>query len=161
MLSNKDIRVEGGNIIINGEKYAIVQDVSDLEEEVNTLSETVGDETDGLVKDVSDIDGRVTVLEGKVVKYTDVTLQRSSSGYAAPVTSAGGAVYERLGNYTALGVARDKILSVNMINWGAITKSFSFYLGESGLTALSDNTTSIYNENDPGAYVVVRVVYTD
>jgi len=34
MLSNKDIRIENGYIIINGEKYHIVQDVSELEAEI-------------------------------------------------------------------------------------------------------------------------------
>ena len=143
MLTNKDINFDDARQIltINGEAHA------------------VGDPE--IPGEIEELDERVTVLEAKKVKYSDVTLTRLSSGYAAPVTSAGGAVYERLGNYSAVGVARDKILSVNMINWGAITKSFSFYLGESGLTALSDATNSIYNENDPGAYIVVRVVYTD
>lgn len=81
MLSNKDIRLEEGNLIINGDKYPIVQDVSELEGDVEALSETVGDETSGLVKavddlsdtvgddtsglvkDISDIDDRVTALE--------------------------------------------------------------------------------------------------
>lgn len=34
MLSNKDIRVEDGNLIINGDKYPIVQDVSEIEAEI-------------------------------------------------------------------------------------------------------------------------------
>lgn len=37
MLSNKDIRIENGYIIINGKKYPIVQDVSALDERVTAL----------------------------------------------------------------------------------------------------------------------------
>ena len=37
MLSNKDVRIEGGNLIINGEKHPIVQDVSEIETEVAAL----------------------------------------------------------------------------------------------------------------------------
>ena len=38
MISGKDVRIENGNIIINGNKHPIVQDVSDIEEQINFLS---------------------------------------------------------------------------------------------------------------------------
>lgn len=37
MLSNKDIRVENNNLIINGDKYPIVQDTSEIEAEIAAL----------------------------------------------------------------------------------------------------------------------------
>lgn len=36
MISGKDVRIENGYIIINGEKHPIVQDVSEIEEELET-----------------------------------------------------------------------------------------------------------------------------
>lgn len=39
MLSNKDIRVENENLIINGEKNPIVQDVSEIEGDIETLDD--------------------------------------------------------------------------------------------------------------------------
>lgn len=40
MLSNKDIRVEGGNLIINGEKHALDGDTTALEEQIEALEGT-------------------------------------------------------------------------------------------------------------------------
>lgn len=37
MLSNKDIRVEGGNLIINGTKYALDGDTTALEAQIEAL----------------------------------------------------------------------------------------------------------------------------
>lgn len=54
MLSNKDIRVENGNLVINGAKYPL--DTIEIKEEVDALTGTVGDETGGLVKDVDDLE---------------------------------------------------------------------------------------------------------
>ena len=77
MLSNKDIRIEGGDIIINGNKYPIVQDVSELEGEVNALSETVGDATSGLVKDINDIEQNLGLLRGSetILGINDVVVK--------------------------------------------------------------------------------------
>lgn len=69
MLSNKDIRVENGNLIINGVKYPL--DTIEIKEEVEALTETVGDETGGLVKDVSDLSDTVGDSTGGLVKDVD------------------------------------------------------------------------------------------
>lgn len=64
MLSNKDIRIENGYIIINGEKYAIVQDVSDITEDIEALG------------------GRVTALEGEILHIageTSITIPLSDT----------------------------------------------------------------------------------
>ena len=37
LLSNKDIRIEGGNLIINGEKYALDGDTTALEAQIEAL----------------------------------------------------------------------------------------------------------------------------
>jgi hypothetical protein len=37
MISGKDVRIENGYIIINGEKYPIVQDVDDIDERLSAL----------------------------------------------------------------------------------------------------------------------------
>lgn len=38
MISGKDVRIENGYIIINGEKYPIVQDVSEIEGEIEDIN---------------------------------------------------------------------------------------------------------------------------
>lgn len=42
MISGKDVRIENGYIIINGEKYPIVQDVDALDERITALEEVSG-----------------------------------------------------------------------------------------------------------------------
>ena len=148
MISGKDVRIENGNIIVNGNKYPIVQDVSELEEEVAALTETVGDETGGLVKDVA-------TLESKLVKYTDVTILPITTGHTTPSVSQGGACYETLATYEALGVARDKIINVVPVNWSDLKKSFTLYLGATALTAMSNDDVSIYNS--AGSTLIVRI----
>ena len=41
MISGKDVRIENGYIIINGEKHPIVQDVSELEGEIEELDTAI------------------------------------------------------------------------------------------------------------------------
>lgn len=41
MISGKDVRIENGYIIINGEKYPIVQDTSDIEDDIEALDTRV------------------------------------------------------------------------------------------------------------------------
>lgn len=68
MLSNKDIRVENGKLIINGAAYDIGADTSEIEAEVEALSVTVGDSTNGLVKDVNDLSETVGDNSSGLVK---------------------------------------------------------------------------------------------
>lgn len=158
MISGKDVRVENGNIIINGEKSPIVQDVSDLEEDVEALSETVGDSTSGLVKDVDDLDDRVTTLEGAAISYKDVTIDTNTTGHGAPVVSAGGVCFEPLVSLSVLELTADQILNMFPIGWSSITKPFTLYLRDSGLdiAAFSSSNTSIYASS---GNLTLRVVY--
>lgn len=155
MLTNKDIRVENGNIVINGDKYplngqspaAIMQIVEDNSDTTPTASSTNPVTSDGIKEYVD-----------SAIGYVDKTINAETSGHGAPVRSSAGSYYEPLADYTALGLARDKILGICLINWTGVTKAFSIYLGTSAVSALTDSETSIY-ASDPTANIVLRVIY--
>ena len=69
MITNKDIRVENNKLILNGTPHEIGADTSEIEAEVDALSETVGDSTAGLVKDVADLEGSI---EGLNIEWTEI-----------------------------------------------------------------------------------------
>jgi hypothetical protein len=93
-----------------------------------------------------------------LIKYTDIIINASTSGHGTPTRSSAGAYYEPLATYAALGVTRDKILSINLIDWNGITKSFTPYLGSSTVSAMTDSESSIYAASGV-CNVVMRVVY--
>lgn len=77
MISGKDVRIENGYIIINGEKYPIVQDVSEIEGDIEDLEEKIGDisETgitgDSVEEQLTDVEGRLDIEK---VPNTFITL---------------------------------------------------------------------------------------
>ena len=46
-----------------------------------------------------------------LIKYTDITINTNTSGHGTPTQSGGGAYFEPLATYTALGIAKNKILN--------------------------------------------------
>ena len=107
-----------------------------------------------VVDQVSQLDDEIDNL----IKYTDIIINASTSGHGTPARSSAGAYYEPLATYAALGVTRDKILSINLIDWNGITKSFTLYLGSSTVSAMTDSEASIYATSG-ASNVVVRVMY--
>ena len=91
------------------------------------------------------------------IMVKEINVKLSTSGHSAPIKSAAGLYYEALVNYTTLGVTKDKILSVEIINWDSITHSFNLYLGSNTISAMSDSANSIYYGSS--SFVDLRVVY--
>lgn len=186
MITNKDIRVENGFLIINGNKYpldgqspeaimAIVEDNSDTTPTEDSTAPITSGGVFAADKDISDTIGDITQtgvtgasvaaqLEEvgtqivNLIKYKEVTLNTSTNGYEAPSPTAGGVSIEALASYEALGVTRDKILGIIPIDWSSISQPLSFYLGGTSVKAMLHGTSSIYS-NSSLSYVKVRVVY--
>lgn len=182
MITNKDIRVENGFLIINGDKFpldgqspeAIMQIVEDNSDTTPTENSTAPITSGGVFaadKDITDTIGditqtgvtgatvaaQITTLAGAIT-YTDITINKNTTGHAAPVQSAGGVYYEALATYTALGVTKDKILNIILVDWHDTVKNFNYYLGSSGIGVLTDSVTSIYNET-PTSDLTLRIVH--
>jgi hypothetical protein len=155
MITNKDIRVENGFLIINGDKYpldgqspeaimAIVEDNSDT----TPTAESSAPVTSNGIKEYVD----------NLIGYIDKKINAETSGHSAPVRSSGGAYYETLVDYSSLGVERDKIICITVINWTGITKQFTLYNGVATVSAITDSATTIY-ANDPSANIILRIMY--
>jgi hypothetical protein len=121
--------------------------------EIGDLSQT-GLTGDNVAEQLSQLNDEIDNL----IKYTDIAINASTSGHGTPARSSAGAYYEPLATYAALGVTRDKILSINLIDWNSITKSFTPYLGSSTVSAMTDSESSIYAASGV-SNVVMRVVY--
>lgn len=126
-----------------------------LTEEIGDLSQT-GLTGDSVAEQLDTAREQIANL----IKYTDIIINASTSGHGTPTRSSAGAYYEPLATYAALGVTRDKILSINLIDWNGITKSFTPYLGTSTVSVMTDSDTSIYAASG-ASNVVMRVVYKD
>ena len=101
--------------------------------------------------------GGIYAALDNIIKVVEKNIKLSTSGHSAPIRSAAGVYYEALVNYATLGVTKDKILSVEIINWDGITHSFNLYLGGNTISAMSDSANSIYSSS--GSFVDLRVVY--
>ena len=101
--------------------------------------------------------GGIYAALDNIIKVVEKNIKLSTSGHASPIRSAAGVYYEALVNYATLGVTKDKILSVEIINWDGITHSFNLYLGGNTISAMSDSTNSIFYGG--GSFVDLRVVY--
>lgn len=143
MITNKDIRVENGSLIINGDPYPLDG------QSPEAIMQIVEDNSDTTPTENSDAPitsgGVYTAIAGKIT-FTDVTVNKDTTGYAAPVRSAGGVYYESLITYAALGITKDKILSVILVDWNETAKSFNYYLGGNGIGVLTDSNTSVYKD---------------
>ena len=184
MITNKDIRVENGFLIINGDKFPldgqspetimeIVEDNSDTTPtEDSTAPITSGGvftalagKEDTLTFDTEPTDestnpvtsGGVYAAIANHIKYKDVTVKSDSTGHAAPVQSSGGAYYEQLVTYASIEVNAADVLSIMPVDWSNIQKAFTIYRGNTSISALSDSSASIYK--DSTASLVLRVVY--
>lgn len=92
-----------------------------------------------------------------LINVIEKNITSSTSGHSNPTQSDGGAYYEYLISYNELGVPRDKILSVEIIGWGSLKKSFTLYLGGSGIAAITDSASSVYALSN--SYMDLRIVY--
>ena len=186
MITNKDVRVENGNLVLNGDKYPldgqspeaimqIVEDNSDTTPTENSdapitsggVFTALAGKEDTLTFDTAPTAESANPVTSAGIKtyvdtavgYFDKTINAETSGHGAPTRSSGGAYYEPLVDYNELGVTRDKILSVSLINWTGVTKEFTPYIGTSTVSAITNTETSIY-ANDPGSNIVLRFAYT-
>ena len=184
MITNKDIRVENGNLVLNGDKFpldgqspeAIMEIVEDNSDTTPTENSTapitsggvftaLGTKQNTLTFDSAPTaesanpvtSGGVYTAIGNSIKTAEVNITSSTSGHSAPVASAGGVYYEALVNYETLGVTKNKILSVEIINWDGITTAFNLYLGGNTISAMSNSANSIYSSS--GSFIDLRVVY--
>lgn len=172
MLTNKDIRVENGNIVINGDKYPldgqspaaimqIVEDNSDTTPTENSdapitsggvfnalegKEDTLTFDTAPTAESANPVTsaGIKTYVDG-LITVSEVTVNSQSTGYAAPVQSGGGVYFEQLATYASLSLDKSKILSVELVNWHATAKSFNLYLGDTTIGVMTDSNTSIFN----------------
>jgi hypothetical protein len=156
MITNKDIRVENGYLIINGDKYPLD---GQSPEAIMAIVKDNSDTTPTENSDAPITSGGVYTALGNVIKSIEVNVTSSTSGHANPVHSAGGAYYEALIDYTTLGVTKDKIISVEIVNWDSIKKAFNLYLGGTTISAISDSSDSIYNVG--ASFVDLRVTYRE
>lgn len=184
MITNKDIRVENGFLIINGDKYpldgqspeAIMQIVEDNSDTTPTESSTapitsggvyaaLEAKQDTLTFDTVPTENSTNPVESDgvyravndLLKIKDVSLNSASTGHFAPVHSSGGAYYEPLVTYESIGVNVEKVLSIMLVDWSNIQKAFNIYRGNTYISALSDSVDSIYKDNTSS--LVLRVVY--
>jgi hypothetical protein len=184
MITNKDIRVENGSLIINGDPYPldgqspeaimeIVEDNSDTTPTENSdapitsggVYTALGTKQDTLTFDTVPTENSTNPVESGgvyaalagLLKYKDVTVKSDSTGHAAPVQSSGGAYYEQLVTYESIGVTAADVLSIMPVDWSNLQKEFTIYRGNISISALSDSSASIYKDNT--ASLVLRVVY--
>lgn len=155
MITNKDIRVENGNMVINGDKYPLD---GQSPEAIMQIVEDNSDSTPTAESDAPVTSAGIKEYVDTAISYFDKTINAETSGHAAPVRSSAGSYYEPLADYKALGVTRDKVLGISLINWAGVTKEFSIYIGTSTISALTNSETSIY-ATDPTANIVLRVIY--
>lgn len=120
MLSNKDIRVEGGNLIINGVKHPIVQDVSGLDERTTELeTEMIAVSGGVVVKRFYIENGNTTIDTGIDVNhdYTTgfVAIVSTFNTYNGGITSLylGGVAHNKLDG-TVGTLAVSKIVGIGM-----------------------------------------------
>lgn len=154
MITNKDVRVENGNLVLNGDKYpldgqspeaimAIVEDNSDTTP------------TEDSIKPITS--GGVYAALAGLLKYKDVTVKSDTTGHSAPVQSSGGAYYEPLVTYESIGVNPANVLSIIPVNWAHLQKSFTIYGANLAISTITDSSASIYKDNS--SYLVLRIVY--
>lgn len=155
MITNKDVRVENGNLVLNGDKYPLD---GQSPETIMQIVEDNSDSTPTAESEAPVTSAGIKQYVDTAIGYIDITINAKTSGYAAPVRSAAGSYYESLADYTALGMTRDKVLGIFLIDWAGITKEFSLYIGTSTISALTNSATSIYS-TEPTANIVVRVIY--
>lgn len=185
MITNKDIRVENGSLILNGDPYPldgqspeaimqIVEDNSDTTPTENSdapitsggVYTALGTKQDTLTFDTAPTDestnpitsGGVYTALSNLVKYKDVTVNTSTNGYEAPSSTAGGVYIESLASYEALGVDREKIIGIIPVDWSSLSQPLSFYLGATALKVMLHGSSSIYS-NVSLSYVKLRIVY--
>ena len=93
----------------------------------------------------------------QLIKTKEVTIGPSTDGHVAPVQSGGGVYYERLANFSALGVDQSKIISIGLVGWGDVTHSFTLYTTSTTLSCMFDNSSSIYRQST--SYLTIRITY--
>ena len=155
MITNKDIRVENGSLIINGDQYpldgqspeAIMQIVEDNSDTTPT------ENSNNPVKS-----GGIKTYVDNAIQYFDTGLSANTVGHEAPKWSASGVYYEPLVTFAALNITKDKVLNIIPVGWNYITRPFVLYMSGDGshVGAIIDSNTSIYAAN---GNLTIRVVY--
>ena len=186
MITNKDIRVDNGNLVINGDKYpldgqspeTIMQIVEDNSDTTPTENSDVPVTSGGVFaadKDITDTIGDLTQtgVTGATVaaqlaslasniKFKDVTIDPTTEGHTSPTQSGGGVYFEGLVSYQHIQLSKDKIIGVEVVDWNGIAKPIcSLYLGSTGIGAFILDNNSIYVTSGTTVNITLRVFYTD
>lgn len=184
MITNKDIRVENGSLIINGDPYPldgqspatimqIVEDNSDTTPTENSdapvtsggVFTALAGKQETLTFDNTPTDestnpvtsGGVYTALANLIKAKTITVKSDSTGHANPVQSSGGAYYEQLVTYESIGVNPADVLSIMAVDWSNLQKAFTIYRGNTSISVLTDSSSSIFKDNT--ASLMLRIVY--
>ena len=111
--------------------------------DLNALSETVGDETDGLVKDVTDLGTKTTNLSADGSTLTNMTSIEATTGKLGDMTFSGYSIGSAGDTITVAGAA---ITSNSFNNVDIYQQDDDYYLGDINVSELQNGNTEITNK---------------
>ena len=147
MITNKDVRVENGNIVINGDKYPLASqaEIDAVKDDIDDIGDTIGDITQtgitgaSVAAQLEAVSDQIEALTAHTLTGIDISAYNSAGNqYVAPtdgyvrfeLRNTSQYFYLNVNNTTLLGGEGHQVTNANDYKCAFIRKGMSiFYTG--------------------------------